>query len=108
MVCLYSLAAQRPVPAPAQAAAPSPAPSLVAPPPQTRSTPPQRPSATGITLELLKTRGLAGLYRGAGATLMRLTHRKIPVTSPIYNMLNIKSTFSLNQNFACIYLTSCR
>uniref|UniRef100_A0A8C6Q101 Mitochondrial glutamate carrier 2 n=1 Tax=Nothobranchius furzeri TaxID=105023 RepID=A0A8C6Q101_NOTFU len=30
-----------------------------------------RPSATGITVELLKTRGLTGLYRGAGATLMR-------------------------------------
>uniref|UniRef100_A0AAQ5ZLR3 Solute carrier family 25 member 18 n=1 Tax=Amphiprion ocellaris TaxID=80972 RepID=A0AAQ5ZLR3_AMPOC len=55
----------------AQAAAPGPAPSLVAPPPPARSAPPQRPSATGITVELLKTRGLAGLYRGAGATLMR-------------------------------------
>uniref|UniRef100_A0A669CY24 Mitochondrial glutamate carrier 2 n=1 Tax=Oreochromis niloticus TaxID=8128 RepID=A0A669CY24_ORENI len=42
------LAAQRPMAAPAQAAAPGPAPSL-----------------------LLKTRGLAGLYRGVGATLMR-------------------------------------
>lgn len=63
------LAAQRPVPA--QAAAPGPAPSLVAPPPPARSARPQRPSATGITVELLKTRGLAGLYRGAGATLMR-------------------------------------
>ncbi|XP_022058812.1 mitochondrial glutamate carrier 1 [Acanthochromis polyacanthus] len=62
------LAAQRPVPAPA---APGPAPSLVAPPRSARSAPPQRPSATGITVELLKTRGLAGLYRGAGATLMR-------------------------------------
>uniref|UniRef100_A0A3P8RPL2 Mitochondrial glutamate carrier 2 n=1 Tax=Amphiprion percula TaxID=161767 RepID=A0A3P8RPL2_AMPPE len=41
------------------------------PPPPARSAPPQRPSATGITVELLKTRGLAGLYRGAGATLMR-------------------------------------
>ncbi|XP_028264048.1 mitochondrial glutamate carrier 1 [Parambassis ranga] len=65
------LAAQRPVTAQAQAAATGPAPSLVAPPPQARSTPPPRPSATGITAELLKTRGLAGLYRGAGATLMR-------------------------------------
>ncbi|XP_018558982.1 mitochondrial glutamate carrier 1 isoform X2 [Lates calcarifer] len=65
------LAAQRPVPTPAQAAAPGPAPSLVAPPPQARPTPPRRPSATGITVELLRTRGLAGLYRGAGATLMR-------------------------------------
>ncbi|XP_039987923.1 mitochondrial glutamate carrier 1 [Xiphias gladius] len=67
------LAAQRPVPTAAQAAAPGPAPSLVAPPPQAqaRRTPPRRPSATGITVELLKTRGLAGLYRGAGATLMR-------------------------------------
>ncbi|RVE72291.1 hypothetical protein OJAV_G00060310 [Oryzias javanicus] len=65
------LAAQRPVSAAAQAAAPGPAPSLVAPPPQAQSAPPQRPSATGITVQLLKTRGLAGLYRGAGATLMR-------------------------------------
>ncbi|XP_069018892.1 mitochondrial glutamate carrier 1 [Embiotoca jacksoni] len=65
------IAAQRPVPAPAQAAAPGPAPSLVAPPPQAQSTPPPRASATGITVKLLKTRGLAGLYRGAGATLMR-------------------------------------
>uniref|UniRef100_A0A672ZPT1 Mitochondrial glutamate carrier 2 n=1 Tax=Sphaeramia orbicularis TaxID=375764 RepID=A0A672ZPT1_9TELE len=64
------LAAQRPVPTSAQTAAPGPAPSLVAPSPA-RPAPPQRPSATGITLELLKTRGLAGLYRGAGATLMR-------------------------------------
>ncbi|KAM7414153.1 hypothetical protein PAMA_019125 [Pampus argenteus] len=64
------LAAQRPVPTPAQAAAPGPAPSLVAPRPA-QPTPPQRASATSITLELLKTRGLAGLYRGAGATLMR-------------------------------------
>ncbi|XP_054910011.1 mitochondrial glutamate carrier 1-like [Poeciliopsis prolifica] len=59
------LAAQRPVAAPTQAAAaPGPAPSLVAPAVR-------RPSATGITADLLKTRGLAGLYRGAGATLMR-------------------------------------
>ncbi|KAM3609821.1 uncharacterized protein V6R79_020747 [Siganus canaliculatus] len=65
------LAAQRPVTAPAQAAAaPGAAPSLVAPPPA-RPSPPPRPSAIGITVELLKTRGLAGLYRGAGATLMR-------------------------------------
>ncbi|KAM3870637.1 mitochondrial glutamate carrier 1 [Diretmus argenteus] len=62
------LAAQRPVPTPAQAA--GPAPSLVAPPPA-QPTPPNRLSATSITLELLKTRGLAGLYRGAGATLLR-------------------------------------
>ncbi|XP_072290858.1 mitochondrial glutamate carrier 1 [Eucyclogobius newberryi] len=33
--------------------------------------PAQRPSATGITVQLLKTQGLSGLYRGAGATLMR-------------------------------------
>uniref|UniRef100_A0A3P9IR94 Mitochondrial glutamate carrier 2 n=1 Tax=Oryzias latipes TaxID=8090 RepID=A0A3P9IR94_ORYLA len=65
------LAAQRPVSAAAQAAAPGPAPSLVAPPPQAQPAPPQRPSATSITAQLLKTRGLAGLYRGAGATLMR-------------------------------------
>ncbi|XP_036961931.1 mitochondrial glutamate carrier 1 isoform X2 [Acanthopagrus latus] len=67
------LAAQRPRPqaaAAAAAAASGPAPSLVAPPPAQPS-PPPRPSATGITVELLKTRGLAGLYRGAGATLMR-------------------------------------
>uniref|UniRef100_A0A1A8GDA4 Mitochondrial glutamate carrier 2 n=1 Tax=Nothobranchius korthausae TaxID=1143690 RepID=A0A1A8GDA4_9TELE len=50
------LAAQRPAAAPA---------------PQTQPSRPQRPSATGITVELLKTRGLTGLYRGAGATLMR-------------------------------------
>uniref|UniRef100_A0A3Q3EXQ1 Mitochondrial glutamate carrier 2 n=1 Tax=Labrus bergylta TaxID=56723 RepID=A0A3Q3EXQ1_9LABR len=36
-----------------------------------RRNPPPRSSATSITVELLKTRGLAGLYRGAGATLMR-------------------------------------
>lgn len=70
-VCVHPSAAQRPVSAAAQAAAPGPAPSLVAPPPQAQSTPAQRPSATGITVQLLKTRGLAGLYRGAGATLMR-------------------------------------
>ncbi|XP_060892652.1 mitochondrial glutamate carrier 1 [Labrus mixtus] len=64
------LAAQRPVQTPTQAAAPGPAPSLVAPPPARRN-PPPRSSATSITVELLKTRGLAGLYRGAGATLMR-------------------------------------
>ncbi|XP_024912192.1 mitochondrial glutamate carrier 1 isoform X2 [Cynoglossus semilaevis] len=59
------LAAQRPV-----STATGPAPSLVATQPPARPTPP-RPSATGITAELLRTRGLAGLYRGAGATLMR-------------------------------------
>ncbi|KAK9517006.1 hypothetical protein VZT92_024904 [Zoarces viviparus] len=64
------LSAQRPVPAPAPAAAPGPAQSLAAPQPA-RPSPAPRPSATGITVELLKTRGLAGLYRGAGATLMR-------------------------------------
>ncbi|XP_075875295.1 mitochondrial glutamate carrier 1 [Nelusetta ayraudi] len=75
------LAAQRPISAPAQpaataaataaaAATSSPAPSLVE-PPTARPSPPPRPSATRITVELLKTRGLAGLYRGAGATLMR-------------------------------------
>ncbi|KAM6926153.1 mitochondrial glutamate carrier 1 isoform 2-T3 [Lycodopsis pacificus] len=62
------LTAQRPVPAPA--AAPGPAQSLAAPQPA-RPSPAPRPSATGITVELLKTRGLAGLYRGAGATLIR-------------------------------------
>ncbi|XP_056271740.1 mitochondrial glutamate carrier 1 isoform X2 [Pseudoliparis swirei] len=54
------LAAQRPGPSAAQAAQ-----TLAAPPP------PPRASATSITVELLKTRGLAGLYRGAAATLMR-------------------------------------
>ncbi|XP_062404353.1 mitochondrial glutamate carrier 1 [Sardina pilchardus] len=49
---------------------PEPAPSLVA-PQASQSTPRPRPSATNITLELLRTRGLAGLYRGAGATLLR-------------------------------------
>ncbi|XP_068458954.1 mitochondrial glutamate carrier 1 isoform X2 [Clinocottus analis] len=62
------LAAQRPVPTAAQAA--GPAQSVVADPPA-RPSPPVRASATSITVELLKTRGLAGLYRGAGATLMR-------------------------------------
>ncbi|KAF3689088.1 Mitochondrial glutamate carrier 1 [Channa argus] len=65
------LAAQRHAPTPAQAAAPGPASSLVGPPPQAKPTPPIRRSATAITVELLKTRGVAGLYRGAGATLMR-------------------------------------
>uniref|UniRef100_A0A8C6SHL5 Mitochondrial glutamate carrier 2 n=1 Tax=Neogobius melanostomus TaxID=47308 RepID=A0A8C6SHL5_9GOBI len=46
------------------------APSLVN-PASAQQSPPQRPSATGITVQLLKTHGLAGLYRGAGATLMR-------------------------------------
>ncbi|XP_068613290.1 mitochondrial glutamate carrier 1-like [Brachionichthys hirsutus] len=59
------LAAQRPAPTPA-----APAPPLVAPAPVRPSASP-RPSATRITADLLKTRGLAGLYRGAGATLMR-------------------------------------
>ncbi|KAL4659452.1 mitochondrial glutamate carrier 1-like isoform X1 [Arapaima gigas] len=54
------LAAQRTVSAPAGA------------PPPSLSTPTStRPSATSITLELLRTRGLIGLYRGAGATLLR-------------------------------------
>ncbi|XP_053283151.1 mitochondrial glutamate carrier 1 isoform X1 [Pleuronectes platessa] len=66
------ISAQRPVPTAAQAAAaPGPAPSLAAPPTQARPPPPHRPSATSITVQLLKTRGLAGLYRGAGATLTR-------------------------------------
>ncbi|XP_031722766.1 mitochondrial glutamate carrier 1 isoform X2 [Anarrhichthys ocellatus] len=64
------LTAQRPVPTPAPAAAPGPAQSLAAPQPA-RPSPAPRPSATSITVELLKTRGLAGLYRGAGATLVR-------------------------------------
>uniref|UniRef100_A0A3Q3KCL5 Mitochondrial glutamate carrier 2 n=1 Tax=Monopterus albus TaxID=43700 RepID=A0A3Q3KCL5_MONAL len=55
----------------AQAASPGPAPSMVGSSPQAWPKPPQRPSAIGITVQLLKTRGLAGLYKGAGATLMR-------------------------------------
>uniref|UniRef100_A0A8C7KDM3 Mitochondrial glutamate carrier 2 n=1 Tax=Oncorhynchus kisutch TaxID=8019 RepID=A0A8C7KDM3_ONCKI len=54
----------------APTAAPGPAPSLVA-PPAAQPAPPPRTTAIRITLELLKTRGLPGLYRGAGATLMR-------------------------------------
>lgn len=65
------LAAQRSVQTPAQAASPGPAPSMVGSSPQAWPKPPQRPSAIGITVQLLKTRGLAGLYKGAGATLMR-------------------------------------
>lgn len=64
------LAAQRPAQAPAQTAAAAPAPSLVA-QSSAQQAPAQRPSAIGLTVQLLKTRGLAGLYRGAGATLMR-------------------------------------
>ncbi|XP_059916866.1 mitochondrial glutamate carrier 1 [Gadus macrocephalus] len=60
------LAAQRPAPTPAQAGAPGP--SLVAAPP---ARPAFRTSATSITLDLLRTQGLAGLYRGAWATLFR-------------------------------------
>ena len=59
-------AAQRPVPTPAQAGAAGS--SLVAPPP---ARPPFRTTATSITLDLLRTQGLAGLYRGAWATLFR-------------------------------------
>ncbi|CAF98870.1 unnamed protein product, partial [Tetraodon nigroviridis] len=68
------LAAQRPAATSAQAAA-GPAPSLAAPPPS-RASPSTRPSATGITMELVKTRGLAGLYRGAGATPNEVRHLK--------------------------------
>ncbi|XP_061631102.1 mitochondrial glutamate carrier 1 isoform X2 [Phyllopteryx taeniolatus] len=60
------LAAQRNVSTPAQTAAPS-----LAEPRALRSGASPRTSATSITAELLRTRGLAGLYRGAGATLMR-------------------------------------
>ncbi|KAK7891371.1 hypothetical protein WMY93_023334 [Mugilogobius chulae] len=60
-------AAQRPVRATQTV---GPASSLVA-PSSVQQAPPQRPSATSITVQLLKTHGLAGLYRGAGATLMR-------------------------------------
>lgn len=63
------IAAQRPTQAPARTAT-APAPSLVA-PSSAQQGPLHRPSATGLTVQLLKTRGLAGLYRGAGATLMR-------------------------------------
>uniref|UniRef100_A0AAY4CA71 Mitochondrial glutamate carrier 2 n=1 Tax=Denticeps clupeoides TaxID=299321 RepID=A0AAY4CA71_9TELE len=61
------LAAQRSV---TTTAAPDPAPSLVAPNPTHPASTPRR-SATRITLELLQTKGLSGLYRGAGATLLR-------------------------------------
>ncbi|KAM6946127.1 mitochondrial glutamate carrier 1 [Aplochiton taeniatus] len=65
------LAAQKPV----STATSGPAPSLTAPPlavpPLAQPGPAPRASATSITLELLRTRGLAGLYRGAGATLVR-------------------------------------
>uniref|UniRef100_A0A3P8YQK1 Mitochondrial glutamate carrier 2 n=2 Tax=Esox lucius TaxID=8010 RepID=A0A3P8YQK1_ESOLU len=54
----------------APTAAPGPTPSLVAPSPTQPASAP-RITAIRITLELLKTRGLPGLYRGAGATLMR-------------------------------------
>ncbi|XP_061532337.1 mitochondrial glutamate carrier 1 isoform X2 [Phycodurus eques] len=60
------LAAQRKVSTPAQTAAPP-----LAEPRAVRSGAPPRTSATSITVELLRSRGLAGLYRGAGATLMR-------------------------------------
>ncbi|KAK9952243.1 hypothetical protein ABG768_018096 [Culter alburnus] len=64
------LAAQRTVTASAPAAGPTP--SLVASQAaQPGTNAPPRASATRITLELLKTRGLRGLYKGAGATLMR-------------------------------------
>uniref|UniRef100_A0A671KJT4 Mitochondrial glutamate carrier 2 n=2 Tax=Sinocyclocheilus anshuiensis TaxID=1608454 RepID=A0A671KJT4_9TELE len=66
------LAAQRTVAASASASAAGSTPSLVgsqAAQPGTNA--PPRSSATRITLELLKTRGLRGLYKGAGATLMR-------------------------------------
>uniref|UniRef100_A0A8C2G2G6 Mitochondrial glutamate carrier 2 n=1 Tax=Cyprinus carpio TaxID=7962 RepID=A0A8C2G2G6_CYPCA len=57
------LAAQRTVAASASASASAAA--------QPGTNAPPRSSATRITLELLKTRGLRGLYKGAGATLMR-------------------------------------
>ncbi|XP_063052166.1 mitochondrial glutamate carrier 1 [Engraulis encrasicolus] len=67
------LAAQRspttPTPAP-PAATPQPAPSLVN-AKISHNMPRPRTSATSITLELVRTRGFAGLYRGAGATLLR-------------------------------------
>lgn len=59
------IAAQKPVQASAETTAPGPAPLSA------ERAPAQRPSATGLTVKLLRTRGLAGLYRGAGATLMR-------------------------------------
>lgn len=86
-------AAQRPVSAAAQAAAPGPAPSLVAPPPQAQPAPPQRPSATSITAQLLKTRGLAGLYRGAGATLMRSERRKKTHNNVVFCVSSHLTTF---------------
>ncbi|XP_049339802.1 mitochondrial glutamate carrier 1 [Astyanax mexicanus] len=68
------LAAQRSVSASASASAPaaSPSPTLVASQTaQTSHTAAARPSATRITLNLLRTQGLRGLYRGTGATLLR-------------------------------------
>ncbi|XP_072518950.1 mitochondrial glutamate carrier 1 isoform X2 [Salminus brasiliensis] len=64
------LAAQRSVSASAPAA--SPAPTLVAPQTaQPSHTTAPRASATSITLNLLRTQGLRGLYKGTGATLLR-------------------------------------
>lgn len=68
---LWQTAAQKPVQASAETTAPGPAPLSA------ERAPAQRPSATGLTVKLLKTRGLAGLYRGAGATLMRLCTFKL-------------------------------
>uniref|UniRef100_A0A673ILY0 Mitochondrial glutamate carrier 2 n=1 Tax=Sinocyclocheilus rhinocerous TaxID=307959 RepID=A0A673ILY0_9TELE len=62
------LAAQRTVAASAAGSTPSLVASKAA---QPGTNAPPRSSATRITLELLKTRGLRGLYKGAGATLMR-------------------------------------
>ncbi|TRY54523.1 hypothetical protein DNTS_033391 [Danionella cerebrum] len=62
------LAAQRSVAAPASGSTPSLVASQA---PPTSANAPTRASATRITAELLKTRGLGGLYKGAGATLMR-------------------------------------
>lgn len=69
-LCLSLQAAQRTVAASAPATGPTP--SLVTSrAAQSGTGAPSRRSATRITLELLKTRGLRGLYKGAGATLMR-------------------------------------
>ncbi|XP_042563341.1 mitochondrial glutamate carrier 1 [Clupea harengus] len=62
------LAAQKSTTTPT--ATPEPAPSLVG-PQASGPTPGPRSSATSITIKLLRTQGLAGLYRGAGATLLR-------------------------------------
>lgn len=106
---LWPPAAQRPISAPAQpaaaaaaAATSSSAPSLVE-PPAAAPRPPPRPSATRITVELLKTRGLAGLYRGAGATLMR-SHKQNHRHTFAYNSINCLRGAKHKNNFFAHYM----